>query len=268
MGGRRRRVLVGGLVALVWVVSTTLVHAAAIVPRAAPVPPPGRGTLEPQQVLAFVDGAPNLSGGWVPRSRALYRVVAVDLGFAQLVANPCALPPNPPGSWVRWLYRWDGAAWVIVDQRCVPPLASLPPTTGAVAHVVERAPIQPSFEVVPAARGLVGVPVTLTYTGPRQVAVTATLNGWDVNAVATVKAIRWRDGATTLDLRSGPAATAPAQTTFLTSGTKTLTADVTWSGTYVVTDGRGLPVWFDTMADVVDSASAPYPVVAAEAVIG
>ncbi len=219
-------------------------------------------------MLAFVDGAPNLSGGWVPRTRTLYRVVAVDLGFAQLVANPCALPPNPPGSWVRWVYRWDGAAWVVIDQRCVPPFPSTPPPATAVAHVVERAPIVPTFDVRPSAHGLVGVPVTLTYTGPRRVPVTATLNGWIVTATATIRAIRWRDGATTLDQRAGTAAATPARVTFLVSGPKALTAEVTWSGTYVVSDANARPVWFDTMADVINDASRPYSVIAAEAVIG
>lgn len=227
--------------------------------------PPGRGLLDPALVSAMVEGT--ATSGWRPKARTLYRVEFLDLSQLWLV-SVCVDPPNPPGSTVRFLYRWDGAAWLLVDQRCVPPLPAPVPLPTAVAQAVRRdAPIVPALSVMPATRGLVGLAVVLTYTGPRRVPVSVGLAPYTVTATATVRRLRWLDGTTVVADRAGATATTPARTVFRTGGRHTVAAEVTWSGTYVVLDPRGVPVYFGTMADVVNSVGVNYPVIAVEAVI-
>lgn len=259
--GRWRRLLVAVVIAWCCVaVDTPAGGAASLDPI-----PPGRGLLDPLQVSAMLEGPS--STGWQPKGRTLYRVEFFDKSQLWLV-DVCADPPNPPGSTVRWLYRWDGAAWVLVDQRCVPPLPASVPLPGAVAQAVgENAPITPALSVAPATRGLVGLPVALTYTGPRRVPISAALAPYTVTATATVKRVRWLDGATVLGDRAGAVATTPAKTVFRTSGRHVVTVEVTWNGTYVVLDARGVPVYFGTMADVVNTAGLSYTVIGVEAVI-
>ena len=227
--------------------------------------PPGRGLLDPAQVSAMLEGTSTT--GWRPTTRTLYRVVFVDMSQLWLVGL-CADPANPPGSTARSLYRWDGAAWVLVDQRCVPPLPAPVPLPSAVAQAVRAsAPITPALSMAPSARGLVGLPVSLTYTGALRVPIAAGLAPYTVTATASVRRLRWLDGATAISDRAGALATTPTRTVFRTSGRHAVTVEVTWSGTYVVLDARGVPVYFGTMADVVNTASVSYPVVAVEAVI-
>jgi hypothetical protein len=258
---RWRRLLVAVLIAWCCVAADTPARGA---PSIEPIPP-GRGLLDPGQVSAMLEGTS--STGWQPNSRTLYRVVFVDLTQLWLVGL-CADPPNPPGSTARSLYRWDGAAWILVDQRCVPPLPAPVPLPGAVAQAVRGdAPIAPALSIAPSTRGLVGLPVVLSYTGPRRVPITTALAPFTVTATATVKRMRWLDGTTVLGDRAGVAATTSARTVFRTGGRHAVTVEVTWSGTYVVLDGRGVPVYFGTMADVVNAATVSYPVIAVEAVI-
>jgi hypothetical protein len=259
--GRWRRLLAAVVIVWCCVAANT---AAGAAPSIDPIPP-GRGLLDPVQVSAMLGGTS--SSGWRPNSRALYRVEFFDKSQLLLV-DVCIDPPNPPGSTIRFLYRWDGATWVLVDQRCVPPFPALAPLPGAVAQAArDGAPIAPALSVAPPTRGLAGVPVVLTYTGPQRVPISVAAAPYTVTATATIKRVRWLDGTTVLGDRAGALATAAARTVFRTSGRHAVTVEVTWSGTYVVLDARGVPVYFGTMADVVNTASVSYPVIAVEAVI-
>jgi hypothetical protein len=259
--GRWRRLLAAVVIAWCCVAADTPAGGA---PSIDPVPP-GRGLLDPAQVGAMLEGAS--STGWQPTARTLYRVVFFDSSQLWLV-GVCTDAPNPPGSTFRWLYRWDGAAWVLVDQRCVPPLPAPVPLPASVAQTVRNdAPIAPALSVAPPTHGLAGMPVVLTYTGPRRVPISVAVAPYTVTATATIKRVRWLDGTTVLGDRAGAVATTPARAVFRTSGHHAVTVEVTWSGTYVVLDATGVPVYFGTMADVVNTASVSYPVIAVEAVI-
>ena len=259
--GRWRRLLVAVVIA--WCCGAVDTPAGAA-PSIDPIPP-GRGLLDPVQVIAMLEGPS--SSGWRPNSRTLYRVEFLDKSQLLLV-DVCTDPPNPPGSTIRFLYRWDGTAWILVDQRCVPPLPAPVPLPGAVAQAAhDGAPIAPALSVAPPTRGLAGVPVGLTYTGPRRVPISVAVAPYTVTATATIRRVRWLDGTTVLGDRAGALAAAPARTEFRTSGRHAVTVEVTWNGTYVVLDARGVPVYFGTMADVVNTASVSYPVIAVEAVI-
>jgi len=258
--GRWRRLLVVVVIAWCCVAAETPAGAA---PSIEPIPP-GRGLLDPGQVSAMLEGAS--STGWQPKARTLYRVEFYDR--SQLLLFEICPAPNPPGSTVRVLSRWDGATWVVVDGRCVPPLPAPAPSPGVVARAVrDDAPITPALSVAPPARGLVGLPVVLTCTGPRRVPISAALVPYTLTATATVRRVRWLDGTTVLADRAGALVTAPAKTAFRTSGRHAVTVEVTWTGTYVVLDARGVPVYFGTMADVVNTAGVSFPVIAVEAVI-
>jgi hypothetical protein len=259
--GRWRRLLVAVVIAWCCVAADTPAGAASSID---PIPP-GRGLLDPVQVSAMLEGTS--STGWQPKARTLYRVEFYDESQLWLF-DLCSDAPNPPGSTIRVLSRWDGATWVVVDQRCVPPLPAPAPSPGVVAQAVrDDAPITPALSVAPPTRGLVGLPVVLTYTGPRRIPISAALAPYTLTATATVRRVRWLDGTTVLIDRAGALATAPAKTVFRTSGRHAVAVEVTWSGTYVVLDARGVPVYFGTMADVVNTAGVSFPVIAVEAVI-
>lgn len=160
---------------------------------------------------------------------------------------------SAPNTW--WLRLAGPVGPTGISGRCFPPGPANPPSAAEVWDEASAA-LAPRGAVRPPTRSLVGLPTTLTYTGPTHVAVDVSVAGYGVRAVADANRVRWSDGSKTLiDLRSE--LTSEQKVTFATAGTRHLQVVATWAGW----SASQIPGWAEPFVAELPEVDARAPVI-------